>query len=293
MTLQDYINAVQALVHDQSATDWTVAEQTTYVNSARNRVALDLHCVRRLYQGGTLIPNQEQYPITGGTVGATVTAPGTLYTSAPTVTFAAPGGTGTTATGIAVVSSGVVTQIQMTNWGSGYTAIPAVTITGGGGSGAAATALTVINAFDINSIAATNGNLRYTMDWLPFTAFQAFVRAYFTQRQAPAIWTTFDEMQLLFIGPIPDQSYPVDLDMVTMPINLVNLTDIDLQVLQPNADAVQFYAAHLALLKLQNFEHAEYMHKKYKARVNEIQMTKRTRRVTSVYQNWFRRLRRM
>ncbi|MGS1060537.1 hypothetical protein [Burkholderia glumae] len=63
---------------------------------------------------------------------------GSGYTSAPTVTFAAPT-SGVTATGTAIVQSGKVVSVTVTNPGSGYTAAPAVTFSGGGGTGAAAT----------------------------------------------------------------------------------------------------------------------------------------------------------
>ena len=71
---------------------------------------------------------------------ATVTAGGSGYSSAPTVTFSAPG-VGITATGTATVSGGAVTAITITNAGNGYTSAPTITFSGGGGSGAAATAV--------------------------------------------------------------------------------------------------------------------------------------------------------
>ena len=67
-----------------------------------------------------------------------ITAGGTGYDAASTVTFSAPT-TGVTATGTLVLSGGVVTGITITNAGSGYTAAPTVTIAGVG-TGATATA---------------------------------------------------------------------------------------------------------------------------------------------------------
>jgi hypothetical protein len=66
-------------------------------------------------------------------------AGGTGFTSAPTVTFGAPV-SGTTATGTATYSGGMVTGITLTNPGSGYTIdnLPNITFSGGGGSGAEA-----------------------------------------------------------------------------------------------------------------------------------------------------------
>jgi hypothetical protein len=72
--------------------------------------------------------------------GITVTNGGTGYTTAPTITLSAPGGTGgTQATATATVDgAGAVTSITLTNPGKGYTSAPTVTI-GGPGNNAAAT----------------------------------------------------------------------------------------------------------------------------------------------------------
>jgi fibronectin-binding autotransporter adhesin len=64
-----------------------------------------------------------------------VTAGGSGYTSAPTVTISGGGGTGATAT--ATVASGAVTAITITNPGSGYTSAPTIAF-GGPGTGATA-----------------------------------------------------------------------------------------------------------------------------------------------------------
>ena len=69
----------------------------------------------------------------------TITAGGSGYSSAPTVTFTAPF-SGTTATGTATISGGAVTGITMTNVGVGYESAPTITFSGGGGNGATATA---------------------------------------------------------------------------------------------------------------------------------------------------------
>lgn len=66
-----------------------------------------------------------------------VTAGGSGYTSAPTVTISGGGGSGALAT--ATVSGGAVTKISVLYKGFGYTSAPTVTISGGGGSGATAT----------------------------------------------------------------------------------------------------------------------------------------------------------
>jgi hypothetical protein len=67
-----------------------------------------------------------------------LTAGGSGYTGAPTVSISGGGGSGATAT--AYITNGVVIGFRMGSLGTGYTTAPTVTLSGGGGSGAAATA---------------------------------------------------------------------------------------------------------------------------------------------------------
>lgn len=70
-----------------------------------------------------------------------VGTPGSGYTSAPSVTIAAPPGGGRQATAVAIVApGGTIAGVFITDHGKGYTSAPSVTFTGGGGTGAAATA---------------------------------------------------------------------------------------------------------------------------------------------------------
>jgi hypothetical protein len=103
--------------------------------------------------GGTLMPvtstaalptvsvNGSAVLLNSGIAYCTVTAAGTLYTSAPAVSFTGGGGSGATA--IATIGGGKVTGIVMTAPGTGYVSTPTVVFdnTGTGGSGAAAMAV--------------------------------------------------------------------------------------------------------------------------------------------------------
>lgn len=101
----------------------------------------------------------------------TVTAGGSGYTSAPTVSFSGGGGSGAAAT--ASISGGAVSVITITNRGTGYTSAPAVAFSGGGGSGATATAvllglpasfLSDIEFFDGYMLVATSDGAIYNSD---------------------------------------------------------------------------------------------------------------------------------
>src|SRR5206468_3037538 len=102
------------------------------------------------------------FDMRGGYVtSCTVTAGGTGYTSAPTVTFSAPPAGGVTATATATVSAGAVTGIVMSNPGSGYTSAPTITF-GGPGTSASATANTVaIGTWNetVKSVSGTAGTI--------------------------------------------------------------------------------------------------------------------------------------
>jgi hypothetical protein len=288
--LSDYILQVQELVHDTAGIDFLPSELINWINNSRKRVALDFHNVRYFFQNASLIGGKEQYPITGGIYGLTIAAGGANYSS-PVITIAPPA-SGITAQAQAVVSGGVITQINMTNWGTGYTSAPAVAVADPTGVGANLVAMSSYLLFDLLSLSPLWGTQRYTMGWLPFTPFQAFCRSNPTLQRQPGVWSLIQEANIAFVYPIPDQNYPVDIDGVGLPAPLVNTTDVDTQILDPQADCVQYYAAHLALLKMQNFDQADYYHKKYKTRQAEIGVTRYTRRIPNIYRNYFRRINR-
>lgn len=75
----------------------------------------------------------------------TISAAGSGYSSAPTVSFSGGGGSGVAAT--ATISAGAVIGLTFTNFGSGYTSAPTVSFSGGGGSGAAA--VVYLSAFPV------------------------------------------------------------------------------------------------------------------------------------------------
>ncbi len=102
-------------------------------------------------------------PISGAVTAITVTAPGSGYTSAPTVTIASGSGNGATATAL-VDYSGVVNAVTVDVAGNGYTA-PSVTISGGGATSDAAG--TVYGGVD--AVTVTDPGTGYTMPVVEFS----------------------------------------------------------------------------------------------------------------------------
>ncbi len=268
-TLADYLTQVQRLVHDASFSSFSQPELIDYINEARADTALDMHCVRHLTAGVQLLQGQEIYSLNGAVCGATVTAGGTGYSPATTTVFdAAPPG-GVTATGVPVIINGALTGINMTQWGQGYVSNPAVTVVdSGGGAGAAVTAIAFLNLFQVISIANIWNTERYMLNFRGFTLFQAYMRAWTTMFQSrPAIWTIHPQDLQVYLRPLPDQLYSSEWDVLSLPVPLVNLTDVDIQVQPPWNKAVQFRAAAIALMKNQNFQQAEFYEQKYEQRI--------------------------
>jgi hypothetical protein len=285
-TLQTYVTQVQRLVHDASNAQFSDPELISYINTARDDVALDMHCVRTFYRGVQGVPGQEIYQLAGAVPGATITAGGN-YTSSPTVVFdpAPPGGV--TAAGTAVLNGNVVASVNLTTWGQGYTSAPAITFTP---PGATATAIFLPNVFQVNFIYNLWNNQRYMLDFRGFALFSAYFRAWTTIfNSRPGVWTIHPQMLEVYLRPPPDQTYFMEWDVLSLPVPLANLSDIDKEVQPPWNKAVQFRAASLALMKNQNFEQAEYYENKYEQRVPRWIMGQGGIRIPNPYNRSFQR----
>ncbi len=311
MLLSDYITQVQFLVHDQTNADFSTAELTNAINNARTAVALDFHCVRKLYIAPpsnappsslyspvSVITNQEAYPLLGPNglnsqiVGANVTAGGANYTAAATVTFAAGPAGSVLATGVPVITNGAITGVNMTAWGNGYTpgTLPTVTFADtGGGTGATGTAIAFNNVLNVISISYIWGNQRYMLKFRGFTLFQAYMRSLLNFSQRALIWTIHEQSGTVLIQPPPDQPYVSEWDVIVLPQPLVSGGDVDKDVIPPWSDAVQYWAAMLCLNKLQNFEQADHYFKLYSARVPKIIIGSGGARIPNVYNRSFQR----
>lgn len=301
-TLQDYLNQVRALVHDANKADFSDATLTNFVNQARVRVSLDTHCVRGLYAeitGNALntIAQKENYYYSGTVGGVTVNTPGSGYTN-PVVTFTGGAGAGAAAT--AQVINGQIAEINMTNWGANYGTAPTVQITDPTGSGAAATSTVLANILDILSITVIWGDERWMFSYCGFTMFQAICRQFTKQYDVPGIFTLHQGTKQFLLCQIPDQAYGLEMDFITIASPLVNLTDVDTQIVAPQDDAVQLYAANLCLASLQNYQMADYWYSgdekkpgKYDLRIKQLYATGQSRRIFNPYYTFAKRARRL
>lgn len=294
MALTQYLTDTQLILNDPNALFFNTTALTNWINKARNRIAETTQCVRVLPNG------------TGSIQTVAVAAGGSGYGSAPTVTISAPDGLGPTvqATATATVSGGAVTAITITNPSTniGYVATPTVTLSGGGyvtpaTAGAVTTTpyiTTVVGQetyslnspailaavqnqqgvqrpIGIQSVSVAWGSFKPTLDFAPFTTFQAQYRAYNVgQQNYPAVWTRYGRgaSQTIALWPIPGQVSQMELDLYCQPIPLVDDTTYE-AIPEPFTDGVKYYAAYLAYMNAQRKEDAMWMDSLYKQHLIE------------------------
>jgi hypothetical protein len=300
MLLQDYINDVQEIVHDLTASSWPVARVISRINTARIDAARDMQCIRRNVTGIQLIPQVEIYNLNGAVAGAVVTSGGSGYGSGTTVpvTFSAPPPGGQQAIAFGNLVSGSLSSVSMTQWGQGYTSVPTVTV-GGSGAGAVVSPVCLFQSNPLSSIVGnplTVDNIsfiwnqeRRTLKYLSFFLFQAYARMWtFNFNAPPGVFSIHPQTTVVYIQPPPDQLYLAEWDIVFLPAPLVQNTDLD-YLGSPWDQAVQFKAAEYLLMKHQNWGMVNSLEQKYDAYVPRIITTSAGVRIPNIYNRNFQR----
>ena len=279
-TLASYRAECQRNVHDSTNRYWSIADWTFYINQARDQVASDAGCIRRL-QTCYLSAGLEQYPI-GGVTGGLVTAGGSGYT---TISIAVTGdGSGATAHG--VLTAGALSSVVVDLPGEGYTTA-GFTITGDGSLAAATATVLDDYAIDIMNISVYWGNRLIPLGYQAFTEFNAKMRVYQVNYQYPAVWSRYGTSGgSAFLRPVPAQPYRAEFDTAILPDDLVADVDIDDQVKYPYSACVAYYACSLAKMKPQAYAEAEAFAAKYRKRVLEAQASIQMRRIPNAYHGY-------
>lgn len=279
MALTAYQQDTQRLLHDPSATYYSLSDLTAYINKARNQIALESQSVRVL--------------VCGVISTITVTAGGSGYSAATTMSVAGSGMGGVV---VPDISGGVITSATVVAGGTSYDTSANTTVTAtdsGGGSGATFSAglvggnLTTVGqeiytfasrnsaAQAINSgvnqivgvmsVSVSWGSMKPMLDRRTWTDFQANFRAWTTGYVGqPAVWAQYGQgvNGSIYLCPMPAQVLNMDWDCFCEPIALVDDTTVEALPF-PWTDAVQYYAAHLAYANSQRQADADAMMKLY------------------------------
>ena len=276
-TLSSYITEVQRLLHDANSVFWSTSELTDYINDARERVARDTGCLRTLQITATPI-SSTGVPATVWTAGATVTAGQFIFNNIFIYE---------------VVTSGVLSDTPPPSPASGYTFPPSTPFTDGTASLQYSGPAEVIpyatiatgTTLDILNVNVYWGNSRIPLRYLPWSNFNAQLRYYQNSVGRPICFSVYGQ-NTIYIGPVPDQAYVIDLDTVILPTVMVNLADED-TIIDPYDTVVQFFAAHLAKYYEQSFGEAEIYLQQYKQKTQSVLTSTFTRRIPDPYSTPF------
>ena len=288
-TLNNYITEVQRLLHDANANFYSTAQLTDYINSARERVVRDTGCLRTIQVTQTPAPVPASAAIGGATpANPTAWAANTavnngdfIFSNIFIYQVTATGTTGSTPPPYPASNNNNYSNYppsgQFLNGTAGLTYV-------GNCENIYYAALPQgNNTIDIININLYWGNTRVPMDYLPWSDFNARLRFWQNYIGRPLAFTTYGQGNI-YIGPVPDQIYQIEIDTVLLPQPLsqsdANATD---SIVDPFTTAVKFYAAYLAKFYEQSFGESEIYKQQYEKQVGSILNSTFTRRIPSVY----------
>lgn len=279
-TLQGYITQVRYLLHDAQANFYTNDQLIGYINNARERVVRDTGCLRTVQ-----ISQTPCTPVAGG-VAPVIWAEG--------LTVATNDYVFSNIFLYKVISGGVLGTTVPPYPSSSYVYPPSTSFTDGTATLQYAGACELINfaalpeglkTLDVLNINVYWGNTRIPLRYMPWTQFNAQLRYYQNYIGRPVAFSIFGQSQI-YVGPVPDQVYIIDLDTVILPTTMVNLSDED-TIIDPYDTVVQFFAAHLAKYYEQSFGEAEIYLQQYKQKTQSVLTSTFTRRIPDPYSTPF------
>jgi len=125
------------------------------------------------------------------------------------------------------------------------------------------------------------GNTRIALQYMPFTDFNARLRYYQNYQGRPIAYSMYGQTSI-YLGPVPDQTYSVELDTVIMPTSLTTSSPTE-TIPDPYTTPVAFYACHKAKYKEQAYGESEIFSQEYKNQVKAVLSSVFTRRITTPY----------
>lgn len=276
-TLASYITECRRLLHDANANFWTDAELTDYINEARDDTVRDTGALRTIQVANTPIGADGSaaapFPLSSA-----VTA-GLYYFSniftykclvSGTTSDTAPPYPGTSAFPPAAFYNGTAyfeyyapaEQIP-------YSALPQGN-----------------NTLDILNLNLFWGNSRIPLRYLPWTNFNAQLRYWQNYVGRPVCFSIFGQ-NTIYISPVPDQSYTIELDTVILPQPLSLATpDQQDQILNPYTQPVAYSACHKAKYKEQSYGEADIYQQEYQRQINNVLNSVFTRRIPNPYNSY-------
>jgi len=277
-TLASYLTEVRRLLHDANGVFWSDQELTDDINSARERTVRDTGCLRNL--------QITQTPLSSTGVAAVPWVAGATVTTGSFVF-----------SGIFIyqVTNGGVLGSAVPIWPTGTQPYPPSTpFTDGTATLTYDSPCEIINlsalpggvnTLDVLNLTVFWGNSRIPLRYLPWTNFNAQLRYWQNYTGRPVCFSMYGQGQI-YIGPVPDQVYPCEIDTVILPQPLVlsATTQVD-EIVDPYTTPVAFYAAYKAKYKEQSYGEAEIYKQEYAKNIQAALNSTYTRRIPDPYSN--------
>ena len=274
-TLSSYITEVQRLLHDANAVFWSTAELTDYINDARERVARDTGCLRTLQISSTPI-SSTGVAATIWAANATVNTGDFIFSNIFIYQVTSGGVLGTTAPPYPASGSTFPPSTPFTNgtatlqYSGPAELIPFATLNTG-------------TTLDILNVNLYWGNSRIPLRYLAWSNFNAQLRYWQNYVGRPICFSVYGQQQI-YISPVPDQSYVIEIDSTILPTPLSQSTPNAVDPINdPYTTPVAFYAAYKAKYKEQSYGEAEIYKQEYVKHVQAVLNSVYTRRIPDPY----------
>ena len=135
---------------------------------------------------------------------------------------------------------------------------------------------------DVLNINVYWGTTRVPLRYLSWTNFNAQLRYWQNYTGTPIAFRIYGSSSI-YLGPVPDQVYTLEIDTVILPNPLVNTTDVDTQIIDPYTSPVAFYACYQAKFKEQSYGESDIFKHQYISQARGVLASTMTRRLPTPY----------
>ena len=137
------------------------------------------------------------------------------------------------------------------------------------------------NTLDIINLNLIWGNTRIALQYMAFTDFNSRLRYYQNYIGRPIAYSMYGQTSI-YLGPVPDQTYTIELDTIVLPTALTTASPTETLPV-PYTTPVAFYACYKAKHKEQAFGESEIFRQEYINQVRAVLSSVFTRRMTTPY----------
>jgi len=288
-TLSTYITEVRRLLHDANGNFYNDSQLTDYINGSRERVVRDTGCLRTIQ----IVQTPCKVPVSAALNGAAPTNPTAwkantayalndfLFSNIFIYQVTVAGTTDATPPPYPQSQQNNITNYppstQFLNGTCGLTYV-------GNCENIFYSAMPQGNrTLDIININMYWGNTRVPLDYLAWSDFNVRLRFWQNYIGRPLAFSNYGQDNI-YIGPIPDEAYQLEIDTVILPesLTLANSGATD-PIKDPYTTSVKFYAAYLAKYYEQSYGEAEIYKQEYNKQTSAVLTSIFTRRIPTPY----------